>query len=573
MAGMTRPFGGASYWWTSSRARNATRRFTIMGIAGGLVFIASLIAFVLVPRQATRAAVQVSSTIEERPDSNRTVAIRNRAAAQIAAVDSLLQAARRPAALAASAAVVDTFPPEAVAQRQALAAEVATLNRLIERADNAPLPSSYRALATAPSLAADPVVRALLDSLTDIERERDAFGTVGGVDPVYVALTSRATAVGRSIQAIAEAKRMNARQQLAMLRPTAPPPPPRPQVDTAKYLAQRAVNERAYADAVRALAQMHAVNERIDRETERARDLANVGAPPLAMLAAALVLALTLGFGASLFIELKMPTIADAREAEQVTGVRVLSVIEPAEVVAERSRRQADIVAPPLIDVVSESYRRLYLHLAATEANVPIVTVAGDDAPIVATVAANIAAAAAYEARSTLLVDVDPTTSTIASVFRIPSNPGLAGIVSEKSDWPEATVQVVIGRDRYLDVLPSGTRRSGAPDPSAAQRIRGDFARMERRYDLIVIAAPTAYVQRGRTSIIPSPDVVLCARVGHTRLARLKEEVETLRDMNLRIHGLVLWNDDLPVIEAHDGEGQPGQATGSGSFNLAGVRG
>ena len=98
MAGMMRPFGGASYWWTSSRARNASRRLAVMGIVGGLVFIASLIAFVLVPQQATRAAVGISSTIEERPDSNRTVAMRNRAVAQMAAVDSLLETARRRAA-------------------------------------------------------------------------------------------------------------------------------------------------------------------------------------------------------------------------------------------------------------------------------------------------------------------------------------------------------------------------------------------------------------------------------------------------------------------------------------------
>jgi Mrp family chromosome partitioning ATPase len=415
-------------------------------------------------------------------------------------------------------------------------------------------------------------VRALLDTLSDIEPEPDAIVTVRVFDPEYIALTSRATAVGRSIQAIAEAKRANARQQLAMLRPAAPPPSSRPQLDTSRFLALRATSQKVYADAVRSLAQMQAVNERIDREQERARDLANVGAPPLAMLAAALVLALTVGFGASLVIELKRPTIADAREAEQVTGVRVLSVIEPTEVLAERSRRQADVVTPPLIDVVSESYRRLYLHLAATEANVPIVTVAGDDAAIVATVAANIAAAAAYEARSTLLVDVDPTTSTIASILRISSNPGLAGIVSGAADWPESIVQVTIGRDRVLDVLPSGTRRAGAPDASVAQRIRGDFARMERRYDLMVIAAPTAYVQRGRTSIIPAPDVVLCARVAYTKIARLKGEVEALRAMDLRIHGLVLWSDDLPVIEAHDEHGDPGRVSGSGSFNLAGVR-
>ena len=568
---MRSPFSGATYWWTQSRSRNATRRFAVMGIVGGLVFIASLIAFVLVPRQATRAAVRVSATIEERPDSNRTVALRNRAAAQIAAADSMLEAARRVVA-PAPVAVIDTFPPEAIARRQALAAEVATLGRLIDRAENAPLPASYRALATAPSLAADPVVRALLDSLLDIERERDAFGTVGGVDPVYVALTSRATAVGRSIQAIAESRRLAARQQLALLRPAAPPPPRRAQVDTTRFVAQRATNERIYGDAVRALAQMQAVNERIDQETSKARDLANVGAPPLAMLAAALVLALTLGFGASLFLELRRPTIADSREAEQVTGVRVLSVIEPTEFTAERGRRLADVTAPPLIDVVSESYRRLYLHLAATEANVPVVTVAGDDAAIVATVASNIAAAAAFEARSTLLVDVDAATSTIGSIFRIPSNPGLAGIIDGRSEWAGSIVQTMIGRDRYLDVLPSGTKKPRVPEGSAAQRIRGDFARMERRYDLIVIAAPTAYVQRGPTSIIPGPDVVLCARVAHTRIARLKDQVQSLRAMDLRIHGIVLWNDDMPVIEAHDERGDPGQPTASGTFNLAGAR-
>ena len=566
---MSRMFG-TTYWWMSARSRNATRRFAVMGIVGGFVFIGALIAFVLVPRQATRAAVQVSATIEERPDSNRVVLARNRAVAQMAAADSMLDMARQP--VAAPIAVVDTFPPEAIARRQILMTEVSTLGRLIERANNAPLPVSYRALATAPSLASDPVVRALLDSLADLERERDAFGAVGGVDPVYVALTSRATAVGRSIQAIAESKRIELRQQLVQLRPAVPLSAQRPFVDTAAILAQRAVGEKAYGDAVRALAEVKAVNERIDDQASKARELANVGAPPLAMLAAAFVLALTLGFAASLIFELRVPSIADAREAEHVTGVRVITVIRPAEVLAERTRRQVDTTAPPLIDVVSESYRRLYLHLAATEASVPVVTVAGDDAAIVATVAANIAAAAAYEARSTLLVDVDPATSTVASIFRIPSNPGLSGIISGDSDWAESVVQATIGRDRALDVLPSGTKRTGIPDAAVAERIRGDFARMERRYDLIVIAAPTAYVQRGSASILPGPDVILCARVARTRIARLKEEIDSFRALDLRIHGLVLWDDDTPVIEAHDERGDPGRTMKSDKFSLAGIR-
>ncbi|MEO5904339.1 MAG: hypothetical protein ABIQ55_10030 [Gemmatimonadaceae bacterium] len=552
---MTRPFGGAGYWWMAARSRNASRRFAVMGIVGGLVFLAALMAFVLVPRQATRAAVSVTATLEKRPDSMQTVAARNRAAAVIASADSAMATARR-IMVAPVAAPVDTFSPAAIAQRQTLAAQLSTLNRLIDRTDNAPLPSSYRALGTAPEIAGEAGVQSLLDSLSDIEKERDAFGTVSGVDPVYVALTSKATAVGRSIQAIAESKRAATRAQLAVLRPRSATVPIQARVDTARFLAQRSAGQLAYVSAAQSLAHMRAVNVRIDNESSKARDLANLGAPPLAMLAAALVLALSLGFAASFVYELRRPTVADPREAEQVTGVRVLALVQPTQVIAERSRRQADVSGLPLIDVISESYRRLYLHLAATEANIPIVTVAGDDAVIVATVASNIAAAAAYEARSTLLVDVDSTTSTISQVFRIRPNPGLSDIMSASADWSSAVTQAVVGRDRTLDVLPSGTRNATAT-PEAVERIRGDFARMERRYDLIVIAAPTAYVLRGSASVIPGPDVVLCARIGHTRIAQLRTTVEQLRALDLRIHGLVLWDDDSPVIEAQDETEQP----------------
>jgi Mrp family chromosome partitioning ATPase len=270
------------------------------------------------------------------------------------------------------------------------------------------------------------------------------------------------------------------------------------------------------------------------------------------MLGAALVLALTLGFSVAFGVELRRAHVADAREAEQVTGARVLTVIRSGEVMVERDRRQADAEAPPLIDIMSEGYRRLYLHLAATEANVPIVTIAGDIAAIVGTVASNLAAAAAYEARSTLLVDVDPATSIVAKVLRVPPNPGFAGIVTGISDWADSIVSTTIGRDRPLDVLPAGTRPLAQPSAEIAEKVRGDFARMERRYDLIVIAAPTAFVLQNATAILPSPDVVLCARIGHTRISDLKKSVDGFRAINLRVHGLVLWDDDLPQIDSRE---------------------
>ncbi len=549
---IARMSGGSAYLWMAARARNALRRVVVFGIVGGVVFIAALIAFVLVPRNASRKALAVAARIEAKNDSLPAVAARDRYLAEVTAVDSTVDAARR-AANPVPAPVIDTFPPAVRAQRDSLGAQLATLNRLIDRAENAPLPTSYRALAASPEVGADPRVRILLDSLAGIERDRNAFGAVGTVDPVYLALTSRANAIGRSIQAVADAKRGEIRGKLALIRPKSPPVvKPIITVDTAKLLAQRGTAQQSYAAAARQVDQIRSRNSRIDRESARARELSNLGAPPWAMLAAAVVLALAVGFAASFGTELKGPHIADPREAEQISGARVLTVIRPPEVVVERSRRQADVEAPPLIDVVSESYRTLYLHIASVEASVPIVTITGDDPGIVATVAANLAASAAYEARSTLLVDVDPTTCSVASVLRIRPDPGLSGIITGSSTWPEAIVPTTIGRDRPLDVLPSGTRRSGLPESNVVEEVKKELARMQRRYDFIIIAAPTSYVQRSASSIIPAPDVILCARIAHTTVGGLKTAVDTLRGADMRIHGLVLWDAEMPQLETRE---------------------
>lgn len=556
--------GGSAYLWMAARARNALRRVVVFGIVGGVVFIGALIAFVLVPRNASRKALAVAAKIEARTDSIPTVAARDRYLAELTATDSVLNATRL-ALMPVPAAVIDTFPPAVRAQRDSLSAELATLNRLIDRAENAPLPTSYRALAASPVVAADPRVRVLLDSLVEVERDRNAFGAVGGVDPVYLSLTSRANAIGRQIQGIADAKRGEVRGKLAVIRPTpAPVVKPVITVDTARLVTQRATAQQNYSDAAGQLDQINQKNARIDRESAHARELANVGAPPWAMLAAAAVLALAVGFAASFGTELKRPHIADPREAEQISGARVLTVIKPPEVVVERSRRQADVEAPPLIDVVSESYRTLYLHIASVEASVPIVTITGDDPGIVATVAANLAASAAYEARSTLLVDIDPTTCSVASVLRIRPDPGLSGIITGSSTWPEAIIPTTIGRDRPLDVLPSGTRRSGLLEANVVEDVRKELARMQRRYDFIIIAAPTSYVQRSASSIIPAPDVILCARIAHTTIGGLKTAVDSLRGADMRVHGLVLWDAEMPQLETR--EEMLGATRQSGAF-------
>src|SRR5687767_7102067 len=113
---MTRMGGGSAYLWMAARARNSLRRVAVFGIVGGLVFIAALIAFVLVPRNASRKAQAVAAAIEARTDTTPVVALRNRHLAEVTTADSVLAVTRR-AAIPAPPIVIDTFPPAVKAQK------------------------------------------------------------------------------------------------------------------------------------------------------------------------------------------------------------------------------------------------------------------------------------------------------------------------------------------------------------------------------------------------------------------------------------------------------------------------
>jgi Mrp family chromosome partitioning ATPase len=283
----------------------------------------------------------------------------------------------------------------------------------------------------------------------------------------------------------------------------------------------------------------------------QARQIANVDAPPWAMLASAMVIALALGFAVSLLLEVRNPHIADVREAERTAGTRVLTVVDPREQIVERARRQSDVEAPPLIDVISDTYRILYLHLSSLDAPVNAVTITGDDMDIASTVAVNVAAIAAYEARSTLVIDGDPVTGGVAGALRVPPDPGLTAVLAEKVALSDAVVFTTIGRDQMLAVIPSG-KRTGQPTASAVKKVKDDLGRMSSRYDMIVFTAPLGQTKQDPTTVLPTIDVILCARMARTPLRELSSAVETLRGAGMRVHGLVLWNTEAPRLRTRD---------------------
>ncbi len=162
-----------------------------------------------------------------------------------------------------------------------------------------------------------------------IEQARDTLATSGTTDPVFIALTSRITDLGRSIEGIAEARRddlhstIEAADSAAAAAPGARAPSSSPadpaDLDTIPWVAERDSAESALA-GLRSRNVWRLIATVLLQTLARSRlsgERPINSFSPLDMLGAALVVAgLVLGFGAALVAEFMRPRIADAREVE-----------------------------------------------------------------------------------------------------------------------------------------------------------------------------------------------------------------------------------------------------------------
>lgn len=537
--------------WLSNRAANALHRPVFIGAISVATFVTALVSMIVVPR-AQRAPAPV--VVVPRPDTLGVIATAAMAGLRLRQADSALQAARLEIAAQAArfeaellaAQSTDTLGAMAAVRRDTIAARLRQLDRLLARAEQAPLPSSYRALAEVPGLRANVRVRALLDSLADLEREREAFGAVGGVDPIFVALTARASDIGRTIQAIGAEHRSALRTELSQLPPPLEALAPVPAADTVALLATRDSAKALLQRANTELEQRREIARTLDLDEERARERANAVAPPLALLAAAFVLSAVIGFGGAFFGELRRPRVANANELERFLGVRVLSAVETPMPTVDRGRRQADRAAPPYLDPGAEGYQLAYLALATDHPSLLAVTVTGDDQAVVTIVACNLASVAADEARAALVVDLDPGCSASAAL-RARAVPGLTDLLSGDATWGDVAVAARVGRDKTVDLVPHGM--GAAPDPGAfGELLRSSASRLARYYDAVVVAAPADAVISGVAEALPSPDVVYCAQPGVTPLRELRTHLERMRAGGAVVRGIVLWDAPRPLL-------------------------
>jgi Mrp family chromosome partitioning ATPase len=534
--------------WLTARARNAVHRPIFIGAVAGSAFIAALVALVVTPRQAHHA-VPSPSQMASRPDTTAFSAALAQARTRMGAAEASLAYSRSHAQTAVKP-TVDTLTRILNARRDTLSTALSDLDALLTRVENAPLAASYRALAESPQLSSNPRARALLDSLTDIERDREAFGTSGGADPVFIALSSRATEIGRALQAVAQERRDVLRQQIAKLIAPAPREvvAQAPVADTAAWIAERDSAQSMVSQATAALTAARTKAAEFDREAARATAPTGFDASPIALLAAALIFGVALGFGSAFLDEMRHPRVSDEHEVERVTGARVLATVRPRPRQPDRQRRSADRDAPPYFDPGADGYQLTYLHVARTGASRLMLTIAGADTGIAAVIGINVAAIAADEARSTIIIDTDSRTSPVAAALRIHAEPGLADAMDRRTDWAEVTSQATVGRDRVIDVLPSGITSTPRNPEEITEIFRREGTRMARHYEAIVIVSSAEQAAAGLPGALPIPDTVICARVGHTRLADLQRALENTRAAKGNPLGIVLWDAAPPVL-------------------------
>lgn len=520
----------------------------------------TMLVLVLVPREVNRvirAQVAALPTPLDTADLLAQIASR-RLAHQNA--EASLRAARRAdsalvAMLARAATPLDTVGNVATAvsdpvERSEVSrdAERADLQQRINRARVAPLVESYRQLGRSSLLQADARVRPIIDSLEQVDREREAFAALGGPDARYAALSARMNALGQRLLRLAEGQleRTTSRDSAARADDAGQLGIPTPAIarrnpeELQRLATEAAAAQQQVQRAEQDLADARTFNMELEAQRQATMARADIRIPAAASLVAALVIGIVIGYAGAFLLELRTPRLADGAEVEHIAGSRVIVHGKAtADVHSARTRRSADRALPPVLDTTSESYHLLHLTLTGLGEVARRVRVLGDSPTLTATVAANLAAAAAREARAVLLVDLDFRNRLVAPLLRVNDRRGMSEVISGDAEVLEVLRDFPVGRDVYMTVLYGGQKTPRAHTPERRMVVHEDLERLAARYDLTVVVGDDGS-PAGR-ALLPAHDVILCTRIGVTPNSWLAHSAQQVRSGAQRVRATLAW--------------------------------
>ena len=503
----------------AARARNLTHRSGVLIGTGAVTFALSfglLLWFTRAEREALQRVPAPADTVDL---ARAAISLRRqqyRADSVLAEISAPRRAAMRAATLIATGgdstvrdSVIAAGPPNAVPITadtiprtrelpDTIRIAAAALAARLERAQNAPLAASWRALAADPLLQQDPRVRALADSLGDAERTRNEYDAVGGVDPIYLELSSRVTAYGRAIErAAAEriallARAVSAAGTLtvaARMGPSDAELNRRFADDSARYntvSVRRAGAARAADSVAMLLAVRRTAAVQGDAARARAQRRVDALAPPLAILMASAVAAVGLSLLVALLLEVRAPRVADEGEVVMQSRLPLLLSVR----VSDASTTGA----------LTSAFSQLVFDLESVLVGTHTLVVVSDDAGLASRTAARIAERLGNDGRRVRVVSPRQGTARATMRRRGRATPTATQSVLVQ---PERNQGVAWTGEFFLDTVADDTitvRSGNLGDVRGALSMAGDAVRV-----LLVVrmgSTPTAWIARARADVL-----------------------------------------------------------------------
>ena len=429
--------------------------------------------------------------------------------------------------------------------RDSLQALATALDDLLDRATKAPLAPSYRALAGAQALNGDVRIASLVDSIDAIERDRTALDPTSA-ERVFADLTNRANAIGLSIREIATKRRAQLARDMSAIQSSSAPDS---DIEVSRLRVARDSARLQAATADSTITAARAANSAAEAREKTTRSTVSHRVPLRAILVAATLMGLLVGFSITFTAELRHATVASVCEAEWATGAPVVATVRASAPRAGGAQDAGGI----------DPFRMLFLALTATGTRTRTVAVSGDDRGVVATVAGRLALAAAADERATLVVDVDAESSAAAAYYAQPPEPGFSDALAGVRLWREVAHPVGASSRLAIDVVPAGSVHRETLDGDARALGRDEFARFRGEYDFSVLVAPSGAELVAVRSLMDDMPTVLCAQIARTAMSELQALAQRLRDGGVSVHGVVLWDGDSPIV-ASRGELMAGAA-------------
>jgi Mrp family chromosome partitioning ATPase len=329
--------------------------------------------------------------------------------------------------------------------------------------------------------------------------------------------------------------------------------------DTMPWVAER---DSAISGVTGATNDLSAARRQIEenrRAAEQAQEISVISASPFAMVVAAAVFGIVFGFAGALRSEFHAPTVADGAELERITGARVMATVSPTLRGGEPERRKANRIAPKYLDASSGAYQLAYLHVEQSAATPDIVAILGDDADVSAIVAMNLAAIAADDARSVLVIDAAGRSEAIRSLVQFSNPTDLAQVINGQGPLVDATAHVSVGRDKTIDVV---TGRQPVEPSALMDLIQRESHGLGKYYDTVfVVGLLDLAPALAATEIVDG--TIVTATVGHSPLAAVVAVIQSLREKSRQVFGAVLWSGPAPRLVARPRRGTGGDRKAS----------